>query len=293
MQAYFEQIQTAADRSFNCFERVDQGFEFAWHYHPQYELTLINDSRGRRFVGDHIDDYAAGDLVLIGPNLPHTWCSDEDDAAREHRATVVHFDHDFLGRRFFDVPEMTRLAQMLERARRGLRFKGDICGHVAEMLASMLMTDGHVRLFTLLTALGHLSMTSTFDTLASEGYIPSARSHDRQRVDAVCGFLNEHFTGSIDQAKVAKMVRMNPAALSRFFRKATGRTMTAYINELRVGRASRLLIETDRTVLEVCYASGFNNAANFNRQFARLKGCSPGQFRRRFTQADQASNDRV
>lgn len=288
MQAIFEQVAPRPDASFASFERVEPAYPFAWHYHPQCELTLILEGRGTRFVGDHIEPYGPGDLVLLGPNLPHTWAGPAA-AGRRQRAVVVQFDAGFAGRRFFQMPEMRRVGQMLDAARRGLRFDPAAAGQVMGPLEALPGLGADEQLVELLGVLCDLSHISAVRALASAGYEPTLRLREQQRIDKVCGYLHEHFTETIQQAKVAAMLRMNPAAFSRFFKRATGRTMTAYVNELRLGLAARLLIETNLSVLEICYRVGFNNAANFHRQFARLKGCSPGRFRRRFVEQDAAA----
>lgn len=284
MQAIFEQVAPRPDASFHSFVRAEPAFEFAWHYHPQCELTYIVQGRGTRFVGDDIEPYGPGDLVLLGPNLPHTWAGPATEG-RLHRAVVVQFDADFLGGQFFQMPEMRRLGHMLDEARRGLCFELPANGEFSQVvgrLQALPTLDGDAQLVALLGILCDLSHMASVRSLASAGYQPSLRWREQQRIDKVCGYLHEHFTETIEQSKISRMLRMNPAAFSRFFKRATGRTMTAYVNELRLGLAARLLIETKLTVLEVCYRAGFNNAANFHRQFARFKRCSPGQFRRRY-----------
>ena len=288
MQATYEQVAPRPDASFHSFQRVEPTYEFAWHYHPQCELTYIVQGAGTRFVGDHIEPYGPGDLVLLGPNLPHTWAGPQL-TGRQQRAVVVQFDADFLGGRFFNTPEMRHIGHMLEESRRGLRFEPEPreSSQLIQQIKALPTLAGDVQLVSLLGILCELSHMPSVRSLASAGYEPSLRLREQQRIDEVCGYLHEHFTETIQQSKVSRMLRMNPAAFSRFFKRATGRTMTAYVNELRLGLAARLLIETNLTVLEICYRAGFNNAANFHRQFARLKGCSPGQFRRQYTTASQ------
>jgi AraC-like DNA-binding protein len=184
---------------------------------------------------------------------------------------------------------MRRVGHMLDEARRGLRFEPTATDDIVGRIQTLPALGGDAQLVALLGILCELSHMASVRSLASAGYEPSLRLREQQRIDRVCGYLHEHFTENIEQAKISRMLRMNPAAFSRFFKRATGRTMTAYVNELRLGLAARLLIETNLNVLEVCYRAGFNNAANFHRQFARLKGCSPGQFRRRYEMAAGSS----
>jgi len=285
MKASYEHIQAGSDASFRCFERRDRRFEYEWHYHPQFELTLITAGIGSRHVGDHLDQYTPGDLVLLGPDLPHTWASHE--AGRntgEQAAVVIQFEGDFLGRSFFEAPEMRTVATMLHRAGRGLWFAPRDVEAVRELITAMPTAPVDRRLVMMLDLLRALSHVRRPRPLASTTYAPGLRRNEQQRLGRVCAHLHENYTEPIVQADMARMLRMNPAAFSRFFKRATGRTMTAYVNELRLGHAARLLIETQLSVLEICYASGFNNAANFHRQFVRFKGTSPGKFRKRISQ---------
>ncbi len=281
MKASFEKVHRPTDASFRCFERVDKGFPFEWHYHPEYELTLIVQSRGTRFIGDSIAQYGDGDLVLIGPDLPHTWCSDDRHRRpqKEHRAVGVQFGADFLGERFFHLPEMRRVTELLERSRRGLTFPKRVRTEVMPIIQSLPVLSPDQRLLALLGVMQRLSRTQG-SLLASSGFRPSLAAPAQQRIDAVCRYLNDHFTSTIEHRQVAKLAHMSPASFSRFFKNSTGKTMTDYVNELRVGLACRLLIETDLSILEVCNRTGFNNFSNFSRRFRQIKGTTPREFRR-------------
>lgn len=280
MQAQFEKIPAAADSSFATFVRADPAFRFGWHYHPEYELTLIARSRGQRFVGDNIAGYSAGDLVLLGPNLPHTWAS--AGPGRVHRAIVVQFRRDFLGRNIWDLPEFRRVADLLRRSERGLQFTPHAGRVVARQLAALTRQRGLARLQTLLTILDTLAAARGARTLSSAGFAPSLRLGDQARMDRACRFIDAHLTERIAWRDVARETGLSPRAFSRFFKRNLGKTPVAYLNELRVGRACSLLINTDRTVTEICFASGFNNLAYFNRRFRALRRRAPRAYRRAY-----------
>jgi transcriptional regulator GlxA family with amidase domain len=122
------------------------------------------------------------------------------------------------------------------------------------------------------------------EVLASAGYAPALNEESRGRIEHVCRHIHEHLSDPLEQGDLAAMVSMNAAAFSRFFKRATGRTLTAYVNELRVARACRLLTDSRLSVLDVCYRSGYNNVANFNRRFREIKGVTPSEYRRAMTQ---------
>jgi AraC-like DNA-binding protein len=284
MQAHFEKL-TPGRASFLTFERRDWEFPFYWHYHPEFELTLIVESSGQRWVGDSIADYGPGDLVLLGPNLPHSWRSApaSSGARKIHRAVVTQFRKDFLGDRFFALEEVRPLARLLQRSASGLAFGHTRIGRDASRtLAELPLLPPARRLLALLTVLTDLAGDSQAKQLSIGHIRPMCRVEDQERIDKICHYLNHHFEQRIDFADLCSLMHMDQASVCRFFKRATGRTMTTYINELRVGSASQLLMETDATILEIGFRVGFGNYSNFSRQFKRIKGYGPRDLRQHF-----------
>jgi AraC-like DNA-binding protein len=282
MIARAERVAPGPASSFVWKRRRDPRFEFSWHFHPEVELTRVVRSRGRRLVGDSVEDYADGDLVLLGPELPHTWHS-EPGRRGPHEAVVVQFAPAFLGPAFLAVPELLPVRRLLERARRGLRFEGRPAREVGRRLDAMQDLDGFARLRSLLEVLALLAAERRARPLASPGYAPPARRGDPARIDRVCRFLAERFLEDVPLAEAASRAHLSPSAFCRFFRARTGKTLVGYLNELRIGHACRLLVETDRPVADVAFASGFHNLAHFNRRFLALRGRPPREFRRAFS----------
>lgn len=284
MKAHFEKLSSGAG-ALLAFERVDVEFPFHWHYHPEYELTLIVNSHGQRLVGDGIADYGPGDLVLLGPNLPHSWRSGPVKPPKDeyHRAVVVQFREDFLGEAFFKLEAMDPVARMLRRAASGLAFGHTKMGRrVAEKIEAIPSYSPARKIVGLLEILVDLAGEPGAKTLSTDRLRPMCRVEDQQRIEAICSHLNEHFDEEINFSELARKVHMDQAALCRFFKRATGRTMTAYVNEMRVGAAAQLLTDTDLSILEIGFKVGFGNYSNFNRQFKRIKGHGPRMLRRQF-----------
>lgn len=284
MQAHFEKL-SAGRASFRTFERRDWQFPFYWHYHPEFELTLILDSSGQRLVGDSIADYGPGDLVLLGPNLPHSWRSGpaKSRARKVHRAVVTQFREDFLGDRFFTLDEVRPLARLLKRAASGLAFGHTRAGRkAARELADMPSLPPARRLLALLNVLSDLAGDTQARQISMGHIRPICRIEEQKRIDSICRYLNENFAEKINFAELAGLLHMDQASICRFFRRATGRTMTTYVNELRVGSASQLLMETDASILEIGFRVGFGNYSNFSRQFKRIKGYGPRDLRQQF-----------
>jgi AraC-like DNA-binding protein len=208
----------------------------------------------------------------------------KSELARTHRAVVIQFRHDFLGEQFFRLKEMESVARLLGRAANGLAFGHTATGRkVATYIADLPSLLPAKRLAKLLSALADLGSENDARVLSTLKVKPTCRGADQQRIDAVCLYLNEHFGDEIDFAELAARLHMDQASLCRFFKRATGRTMTAYLNELRVGAAAQLLIETDKSILEIGFRVGFGNYSNFNRQFKRIKGFGPRTLRSHFS----------
>jgi len=275
MELTRELIAPDPDASFRIVARREPSFGFSWHHHREYELTCIVAGHGTRFVGDAIHAYEGADLVLLGPDLPHTWWAPGEDGA-EHVAYCAQFDHAAIG----DVlarPEGRRLHQLLARCGGGLAFPPALAPRIADLLAAMHRVPPLVRLGLLLEALGTLIDAEA--TAISSGTLPEA---DDPRVDRACRFVLEHLDQPIARGEVAAHVGLSPEAFSRFFKRRTGRTLTEYIHQLRVTQACDRLRSGDDTIAEIAFAVGFGNLANFNRVFKRLRRMTPRDYRRRW-----------
>jgi AraC-like DNA-binding protein len=284
MRAQFEKV-TFGGAPFLVVERVYQEFPMYWHYHPEFQLTLIVDSQGQRLVGDGIADYGPGDLVLLGPNLPHTWRSGLLGPTKErcHHAVDVQFRSNFLGEQFFNIKEMQPIVRLLKRSASGLAFGHTRTGRaLAETIAQFPTLSPPRRFVTLLNVLLDLAMESDAKVLSTDFARPICRIEDQERIEVICSYLKEHFDQEIDYSAVARKIRMDQPSLCRFFKRATGSTMTSYVNGLRVGVATQMLTETDRSILDIGFSVGFGNYSNFVRQFKKIKGQGPRTLRQQF-----------
>lgn len=286
MKACFEKVFTGQSLLF-VFERCDPSFPLNWHYHPEFELTLIIDSRGQRLVGDSIENYGPGDLVLLGPNLPHSWRSFLTESETEcHRAVVAQFREGFLGDWLFEMPEFRDVALLLNRAIRGLSFGNTTVGKkVARYFAELPAMPSAKQHVTLLSALVDLATDREYRRLSSGGPQPAPRIAHSYRIEAICDYLERHHRQDVDFADLSTRFSIDQASLCRLFKRATGRTMTEYVNELRVAEAAQLLIDTEESLIDICFQVGFGNYAHFSRQFKRVKGCNPQKLRKLFLKA--------
>jgi AraC-like DNA-binding protein len=280
VKAILEKIPHDRSRSFALFEFTSKRFDCPFHYHPEIELTLIVGSSGHRYVGDHIGRFAPGDLVIMGPDLPHMYLNDAKLSEPAH-SIVLQFLPTCLGDHFFQLGELKNIRDLLKRSSVGLSFHGRTRDKVAPLLSALKTLDGPARLAAFLQILEILARSKECRSLASPSYSPSLALYQGERINRVCELVSRKFKDGVTQSEAARTARMSPPSFSRFFRRATNRTFRAFLNEVRIGHASQLLLETDRTVAEVCYDSGFGNLSNFNRQFLKLRKTSPRAYRQK------------
>ncbi len=285
MDPQFESIHTDADSSFRCLHFRCETFavDHAWHYHPEYELTWVVSSEGTRFVGDSIRPYGPGDLVLLGPELPHCW--HDEPAARgtgSPEVVVVQFRADCFGQDFLALDAARAVGELFRRASRGISFGASTARQVGPELLGMTRQRGLRRMARLLDVLAILSAAGDTSLLASQDYQLNndINPANRRRIETVHRYVREKMTEEISQADIARRVGLSPPAFSRFFKAATGKTFVGFVNTLRVNEACRLLSGTSRTVTEVALACGYQNMSNFNRQFLALRGMNPSEYRR-------------
>ncbi len=253
-------------------------FETPWHCHEEYELVLILEGRGKRFVGNHVSDYQEGELDFLGSNLPH-WYRKED-AGAPGASLVVHFREGFLGEGFGNIPEMVRIRLLFRKSRMGLHLKGALRERVSEKLRTMLELQGMERLISLLSILTLLADATEYDLLSGPE-LGTLNVKDSDRINKVFDYVMEHFREDIRLEEVADIASMSYSGFCRYFKNRTKKNFSHFVNEIRVAHACKRLIESNQPVSQVCFESGFNNLTNFNKQFKEIVKCTPYQFQRR------------
>ncbi|WP_169818764.1 AraC family transcriptional regulator [Niabella ginsenosidivorans] len=272
-------VQKTDSESFavNRYVHEDR-FPAIWHFHDEYELTLILESNGTRMVGDHIDSFAAGDLIFIGKNLPHTWRNEGIKNYKKAEALVLHFLEDMWGHRFFESPEMKNVLALLERSHRGIRITGKTKVVLTELLLAMEKTKGIEKIRLLLSLLDILSTSEDLVELSSEVFVKSIEDPGSERLRKIYEYIMNNFHKDINLVEVAEVAHMSPSAFSRYFKSRMRKPFRQFIIELKVGYACKLLMQEDRAVTEVCYESGFQNLSNFNEQFKKITGLTPKKY---------------
>ncbi|MEI7730613.1 MAG: AraC family transcriptional regulator [Verrucomicrobiota bacterium] len=281
MKPIYEIIAKKADESFACKERCQPAFDIGWHVHPELQMTLLLSGHGYRIVGDNIAPLKPGELVLIGSSLPHLWHHDDfgKGPRKEIHFITLNFRENFLGDGFLQLPEMTPVRNLFANARRGLMIKGATRERVAPKVRAIAQGHGLRRIVDLLEILDLLSQSPDLEPMASAGFVPEHNLVDEQRLSQVCTYIIQHLDEEIHRDTLARMVHLAPVSFSRYFKTRTGRTLPDFINELRVGRACRMLAEEEQSVTNIALACGFTNLAHFHRQFRRRIKLKPLEYR--------------
>ena len=277
MKPRFEDIGSKRGaNSYVAYRYATSAFPFLWHYHPEYELTLILEGSGERMVGDSHEYFFPGDLVLLGPGLPHTWVSEVMSAA-----VVVQFSEGFIAP-ILEYPECDRIRQLLARSSQGLAFpvtglgKGDLMAAI--MRLPVAKAAGRITgLLDVLQVLAGSRVEAR--PLASPYFQPALGKKTEGRIGKVFQYLHRHSGERVALADVAALINLSESAFCKFFKRTTGKTFSDYVSDIRIGHACRLLAESDDSISEIAFRSGFESLTYFNRVFLRKKGTRPREFR--------------
>ncbi|WOJ98164.1 AraC family transcriptional regulator [Congregibacter brevis] len=249
-----------------------------WHMHPEIEIVYMVSGRGELYVGDSITRFVEGDLILLGPNLPH--CYNED----EHLDTpftilMVQFDQEALISPMSRLPELNGVTQLIDQASRGLKFSGLKNSSEADHLNAAVDQQGLLRLTSLLHLLNGLSENTDRESLAGEGFYTDQGEFSADKMALIVNYIKQNLQSEIVQSDIAERVGMTSSSFSRFFRNAAGRTFVSFVNLVRTSEACRLLAFSEDSIAQIAFSCGYHNLSNFNRQFRELRGTTPTSYR--------------
>lgn len=284
MKPQFLKVSKGLAQSFSVRRDKVPYFYNRWHYHPELELVFIEQGSGTQFVGNSIQHFSDGDVLLIGSNLPHYWrCDDEYFQGNSElfaKAIVVHFQADFWGNAFLALPENQAIAALIQRSGQGIRFLGSHKEKVKQQLQMLLNPLSGNRLLILYQALDLLSQCNEYELLSGSDQSPQFDEEDTDRINRIYAYSLAHFQQKITIEKVAEVANISPNSFCRYFKSRTRKTYSHFLLELRVGHACKLLREHKLSVAQVCFESGFHTFSNFNKYFKILTGKSPIQYQR-------------
>ena len=284
MRAIYENIKEDArvdkDNPLLLVYNVDTpSFDFMWHYHLEYELTLIVNGHGKRIVGDNYETFVPGDLVLFGSNLPHTYEGKQAGNVKPLKSVVIQFSGG-LFTCFKELGVFALIQQMLDKSTSGLFFQNS--GDVQQLIQDLPNRKGVQKILDLILILDKLSVKDS-TSLATLKYKPLKGQANEQRINIVCNFIQDNFREPITINDAAAMIHLSPSAFCKFFKRAMCRTFTDYMNEIRISRACIELIETDSPIVQISDNCGFNSSSYFIRIFTKKKGISPREYRKKIS----------
>jgi AraC-like DNA-binding protein len=261
-------------------------FNPIWHFHTEFQISYIVKGEGTRFVGDHVQIFKEGDLVLTGPNLPHLWRSDdiyfEKDSKLITRGLVIYFDHDLLSKSLLHREEFYIVRKLVENAVRGIEFNGQTCNQVYQLLLEIANEKGFRRIIKLLEILEILANSKEFSLLSSPSYVNAFKGNDSEKMSLVYDYVMSNFKTTITLEEISAMLNMTTTSFCRYFKPRANKTFTRFVNEIRIGHARKLLLEDNFNISQISYECGFNALSNFNRQFKAITEMSPLEYRKLF-----------
>jgi AraC-like DNA-binding protein len=288
MKPILRKIDAGRNYSFSIREDVYPYLYNHWHYHPEAELTLIRSGKGTRLVGDSIERFIDGDLVLLGSNLPHLWRNDsiyfKKLSGHRAEAIAIHFMDNCWGMGFLELPELKSVKELLNKAKKGLKITGATKQLIMAKMEEILHAPEVLRITLLLEMLYTIASSRDYKLLASSGFTKSYDVSNTDRINLIYDYTFNKFQEKISIKEVSAAASISQHSFCRYFKKRTLKTYWQFLLEVRIGYACKLLIENNMSVAQICYESGFNNLSNFNRYFKNLVKKTPLQYVKEYTE---------
>ena len=263
-------------------------FDPNWHFHPEFQLFIVLQGTGTRFIGDSVHPFKRGDVVFTGPNLPHVWSSDQEyfehDVNRITEGIVIYFHEHFLSESFMRTTEAFKVRQLLAHAQRGMAFFGKIAEQAEQHMHALLNSKDFDRVLLLLQLLNALAMTGEYSLLSSPEYTNTQKDADTRRMNDVHAYVMARFRDRITLKEASAIANMTPTSFSRYFKVHANKTFSDFVSEIRIGHACKLLSTKKISVAQASDESGFHTLSNFNRQFRNITGYSPLDYRRKYAE---------
>ncbi|HEY5392676.1 MAG TPA: AraC family transcriptional regulator [Hanamia sp.] len=268
---------------FSIFSRTKEEFDFPLHFHEEFELNLIQNAAGaKRVIGDHVSEIEELELVLVGSNLQHGWFTHNCKGKKIYEVTIQ-FHRDLFDEKFLQRNQMSFIKFLFQRAARGVLFSQETATSIAPRIHNLIQKSGFDSVLELMSILHDLSISRNFHTLSDASFNKEPSYYNSRRIEKIMEYVNKNFGQNISLNDAAKIAGMTEVSLSRFFKVRTGKTFIDALNDIRLGHATRMLIDTTQSVNEIAYKCGFNNMSNFNRIFKKKKDSTPKEFRNSYT----------
>jgi AraC-like DNA-binding protein len=266
---------------FTLFSREKQKFDFPLHFHEEYELNLIINAEGaKRMIGDHVATITDMELVFVGPDLYHGWFTHQCESPLIREVTIQ-FNNEVLNSQFLNKNQSSFLKKLFEDSKKGVLFSRETIAGIKDEILQLKDSKGFDSVLDFMRIFHKLSLAS-YTTLCNEGFHENSPEANSRRIKQVFDYMNKNFRSEISLEELGQLVNMHEVSLSRFIKKRTGKNFIDCLNEIRIGHACRLIIDTTQSISEIAYTCGFNNISYFNRVFKKKKDCTPKEFRENF-----------
>jgi AraC-like DNA-binding protein len=277
MKPFIEKLPYSENSSFLAETYTTPHFNANWHQHVEYELIHFLKGSGHSFIGNYVGRFEPGDIYFLGSNLPHTFQERCDRGVTS--AIVIQFKENFWGNDFMHLPECGQLKKLFQISCQGLKIKGDLKKRLTPLIEGIPYAKGFERIVTFSQCLLILSESGEFEPLSTIE-VREFNTRDKERIDFIFQYTMENFRDGVHLPDIAKKAGMSVPVFCSYFKKRTKKTYINFVNELRIGYACKILINSQKTISQVSYESGYNSVTNFNKQFIKIKGYTPSNYRR-------------
>lgn len=271
-------ISNKEEQSFSIRHDIVPVYHNKWHYHPEIEIIHIRKGKGTFIIGDCIAQFEGNDVFVLGENLPHLFRYDQNGEDILSDAYVIHFHPLFFSEGFLKVPEMKVVKELIAKSLRGMQFRNHDYNELGRLMEDLLQSNGLQRIMHLLAILAKLHDFSSDQQLSSVGFSHTYDAIDSERLNNIYQYVLSHFDHEITLAEISNVANLSIHSFCRYFKTKTNKTFSNFLLEVRVGNACKLLLESDLTISQICFESGFNNLSNFNRYFKRITGKTPSGY---------------
>ena len=279
-----EKVDANINHSFQVNHMKVDYFPSLRHFHPEVEILLVVQGTGTRYVGDSVEPFASGDLVMIGPNVSHEWFSEKKSDAGTSEAIYILFNPDILGSDFWNLPESKIILKIIQQSERGIKLTGKTRDDVAALMKRIDTSYGFTRITLLMTILEMIAFNGEYQYLATPVVQNTINERDSERLNKVYKYVLDNCYQEISLESASSIANLSKPAFCRYFKKRANKTFVRFLNEIRVGQACRLLVNENQSVADICYTCGYNNISYFIRQFRAITGFTPLGYRKKFAQ---------
>ena len=283
MQPQFIKVPDSPQSTFLIRDMVVPYLSNPYHFHPELELTYISRGTGTRYIGDSIEPFTEGNMVLVGPNLPHLWKNDTiyygGDPYLKARAIVIQFKDNFLGEQLLELPEMKMVKKMILKSRQGLKIQDE--DKIASLIKGMADQSGAERIINLLYLLNIIAESKHTKVLSSKAFSVDSSQMGLKRINTVFAYIFENFSDEISLDKISGIANLTPTAFCRYFKVHTNKTFSTFLTETRINHSCKLILNENRSLSEIAFESGFNDFSYFSKMFKKITGMTASEYRQK------------